>query len=186
MYCNRCGEKNLDDASFCIGCGGDLSAQTPSPETSGPEGQQASAQARDDSAPEEPVGDMDETEAGFDTTRTGLVTYFGVEGNTLAYTEGNIISDGRYEVKGLIGQGGMGCVYLVYDLDMKRNCALKMLLPSLTSNQRALERFMTEARISTQLSQENVVRVYDVGRHESIRFISMEYIEGITQGGIRG
>jgi len=184
VFCNRCGEKNLDDARFCIGCGGDLSVQTPFPGRSEAAGEPAldekQAQPQSPAPSEGSPGDDDETQAGFDTTRAGLVTYFGTEGNTLAFTEGNIISDGRYEVKELIGQGGMGCVYLVYDIEMKRNCALKMLLPSLTSNQRALDRFMTEARISTQLAHENVVRVYDIGKHQDIRFISMEYVEGIT------
>jgi formylglycine-generating enzyme required for sulfatase activity len=85
---------------------------------------------------------------------------------------------GRYEVKALIGQGGMGAVYRVYDQIRSEDIAIKVLLPSLTKNERALERFLNEARISSKLSHPNIVNVFDVQNDGDLYFLTMELLEG--------
>src|SRR6266545_2998452 len=69
----------------------------------------------------------------------------------------------RYLVLELIGQGGMGRVYLARDTRFDRLVALKILAPERMNNSRAVERFKREARVGAQLQHENLVRMYDFG-----------------------
>jgi len=88
----------------------------------------------------------------------------------------------RYVLEELIGQGGMGRVYLARDTRLKRRVALKILAPERISNPRAVARFQREARVGAQLQHENLVRVYDFGESNGRFFLVMEFIEGKTIG----
>ena len=96
---------------------------------------------------------------------------------------GQILAN-RYEIKELIGQGGMGAVYRAFDKNRDEDIAIKVLLPSLTKNERALERFLNEARVSSKLSHQHIVNVYDVQSDPQIDgsgdlyFLIMELLEG--------
>lgn len=84
----------------------------------------------------------------------------------------------RYEVQEQIGAGGMGAVYRALDRNTGEPVALKVLLPSLTKNERARERFLNEARLSQKLSHPNIVNVYDVQHDGDLYFLTMELLEG--------
>ncbi len=84
----------------------------------------------------------------------------------------------RYEIKELIGQGGMGAVYRAFDNNRSEDIAIKVLLPSLTKNERALERFLNEARVSSNLSHPKIINVYDVQNDGNLYFLTMELLEG--------
>jgi serine/threonine-protein kinase len=88
----------------------------------------------------------------------------------------------RYILLDLIGQGGMGRVYLAKDTRLNRSVALKILSPDRISNPRAIARFQREARIGAQLQHENLVRIYDFGESSGRYYLVMEYIEGKTIG----
>jgi len=88
----------------------------------------------------------------------------------------------RYLLLELIGQGGMGRVYLARDTRLSRRVALKILSPERVGNSRAVARFQREARVGAQLQHENLVRVYDFGESNGRYFLVMEYIEGKTVG----
>src|SRR6185312_13356828 len=88
----------------------------------------------------------------------------------------------RYVLEELIGQGGMGRVYLARDTRLNRRVALKILSPERISNPRAVARFQREARVGAQLQHENLVRVYDFGESSGRFFLVMEFIEGKTIG----
>ncbi len=88
----------------------------------------------------------------------------------------------RYVLRDLIGQGGMGRVYLARDSRLNRQVALKILSPERMSNPRAIARFQREARVGAQLQHENLVRIYDFGESNGRYFLVMEYIEGKTIG----
>jgi serine/threonine protein kinase len=90
---------------------------------------------------------------------------------------GDILA-GRYEIKEQIGAGGMGAVYRVHDQNRAEDIAIKVLLPSLTAHERARERFLDEARLSSKLSHPNIVNVYDVQHDGELFFITMELLEG--------
>jgi serine/threonine protein kinase len=85
---------------------------------------------------------------------------------------------GRYEVISLLGEGGMGAVYKARDISLNRVIALKTIRREYSGNQAILERFKQELILSTQVTHKNVVRIYDLGEAEGIKFITMEYIEG--------
>ena len=90
----------------------------------------------------------------------------------------------RYVLLDLIGQGGMGRVYLARDTRLNRRVALKILSPERINNPRAIARFQREARVGAQLQHENLVRVYDFGESNGRFYLVMEYIEGKTIGNL--
>lgn len=85
---------------------------------------------------------------------------------------------GRYTVIKLIGRGGMGSIYKVFDNTLKEEVALKLLLPQFAKDPMIVERFLNEARIARKLSHPNIIRVHDIGISGNILYISMEFIEG--------
>jgi eukaryotic-like serine/threonine-protein kinase len=84
----------------------------------------------------------------------------------------------RYEILQLLGEGGMGAVYRARDREVNRMVALKVIRPELAGNSSILERFKQELVLSHQVTHKNVVRIYDLGDADGIKFITMEYIEG--------
>ncbi|HET7707423.1 MAG TPA: protein kinase [Thermoanaerobaculia bacterium] len=86
---------------------------------------------------------------------------------------------GRYEIRSLLGSGGMGEVYRAYDHDLDREVAVKVLHAAGEDAER-LRRFVQEARAASALHHPNVAHVYEIGSHEDVRFIAMEIVEGET------
>lgn len=93
--------------------------------------------------------------------------------------KGRILAD-RYELKELIGQGGMADVYLAYDDILKREVAVKRLRSSLTGDPIYITRFHREARAAAALCHRNIVEIYDVGEEDDLYYIVMEYVRGQT------
>ncbi|MDO5150185.1 MAG: Stk1 family PASTA domain-containing Ser/Thr kinase [Oscillospiraceae bacterium] len=91
-----------------------------------------------------------------------------------------VMLDGRYEIKKRIGVGGMADVYRAYDRSEGRDVAVKILKNEYTKNDEFLQRFKNESKAVSMLSHPNIVKVLDVGYNEEMRFIVMEYIDGIT------
>lgn len=88
--------------------------------------------------------------------------------------------DGRYEIREIIGVGGMAVVYKAFDNVENRFVAIKILKQEFLSNQEFLRRFKNESKAIAMLSHPNIVSVYDVSFGDLIQYIVMEYIEGIT------
>lgn len=86
----------------------------------------------------------------------------------------------RYQIKSLIGQGGMADVYLAYDEIMNRPVAIKVLRQKVAEDSQAVVRFIREASAARKLSHPNVVEVYDVGECGHLHYLVMEYVPGIT------
>jgi eukaryotic-like serine/threonine-protein kinase len=89
---------------------------------------------------------------------------------------------GRYDVRGLLGAGGMGHVYEAYDAQLDRTIALKVLRPELAIAETLAERLVRESRLMAKVSHPSVITVYDVGREGDTVFIAMELIRGETLG----
>ena len=83
---------------------------------------------------------------------------------------------GRYQVSKVLGQGGMGKVYQVYDPKLKRNAALKTILQN--QKEDAFKRFMRESAAMARLSHPNIVKIYDIGEENNIHYFTMELIHG--------
>lgn len=86
----------------------------------------------------------------------------------------------HYEVRGLLGEGGMGSVYLAHDLSLERPVAIKVLRRELATNQHLVSRLVIEARAQARLQHPNVVTIYYIGRHEEAPYFAMEYVRGRT------
>lgn len=114
---------------------------------------------------DEPVGAM--TDAGGDRPGTDRTP------NTRA-------DDGRYQIVGELGRGGMGIVYKVQDTVLDRLVAFKVLPQALTENTQAIQNFMREAQAAAKLNHPNIVTVYDTGEQAGRYYIAMEYVEGTT------
>ena len=88
---------------------------------------------------------------------------------------------GQYELKRLLGSGGMGEVYLAEHALLRRPCAIKLIRPDKAGNTSMLMRFEREVRATTKLKHPNVVEVYDYGRTEDgLFYYVMEYLSGPT------
>lgn len=87
---------------------------------------------------------------------------------------------GRYEIRSQLGKGGMGEVYLAKDTKLDRKVALKILPAELAVNRERMLRFVQEAKAAAALNHPNVAHVYEIGEHEGLNFIAMEYVEGKT------
>jgi eukaryotic-like serine/threonine-protein kinase len=85
---------------------------------------------------------------------------------------------GRYEIVNILGVGGMGAVYQALDIELNRTIALKVIRPDLAGNQSIIDRFKQELILATQVTHKNVVRIYDLGEAEGMKFITMEFVEG--------
>jgi serine/threonine protein kinase/Tfp pilus assembly protein PilF len=87
---------------------------------------------------------------------------------------------GRYEVRSLLGAGGMGEVYLAEDTTLHRRVALKVLPAEVAANHDRMRRFKQEATAAASLNHPNIAHIYEIGEANGVNFISMEYIEGVT------
>ncbi len=92
---------------------------------------------------------------------------------------GDTLDDGRYEVRSVIGAGGMGLVYSAIQTSMDREVAIKVLKSSLSEDSRMVKRFEQEALSVSRIKHPNVVTIFDYGQTESGQmFMVMERLEG--------
>jgi serine/threonine protein kinase/tetratricopeptide (TPR) repeat protein len=87
---------------------------------------------------------------------------------------------GRYEVRSLLGTGGMGEVYLAQDTQLDRTVALKILPQELARDQLRMRRFIQEAKSASALSHPNIITIYEVGEIDDTHFIATEFVDGET------
>ncbi len=88
--------------------------------------------------------------------------------------------DGRYDIREIIGVGGMAIVYKAYDIIDDRIVAVKVLKDEYLANEEFRRRFKNESKAIAVLSHPNIVRVFDVSYGDKLQYIVMEYVEGIT------
>jgi serine/threonine-protein kinase len=87
---------------------------------------------------------------------------------------------GGYELDRKLGEGAMGAVYRARQISMDRLVALKLLPQSLSSDETAIERFLTEARSVARLNHPSIIRGFEVGEANGYHYFAMEYVEGQT------
>ncbi len=85
---------------------------------------------------------------------------------------------GRYEIIKTLGEGGMGAVYKARDLELEREVALKVVKPELANNPEILLRFKQELILARQVTDRNIIRIFDLGEAGKTKFITMEYVDG--------
>jgi tetratricopeptide (TPR) repeat protein/predicted Ser/Thr protein kinase len=96
---------------------------------------------------------------------------------------GGVLAEGsqigrRYRVVKLLGRGGMGAVYRCRDEELKRDVALKIIRPEIAGDTDVIDRFKREIHLSSSVTHRNVLRVYDLGEAEGVRFLTMQFVEG--------
>ncbi|MFF8031459.1 protein kinase [Streptomyces sp. NPDC016626] len=101
---------------------------------------------------------------------------------------GRALAGGRYQLRDLLGQGGMASVHLAYDSVLDRQVAIKTLHTELGREQAFRERFRREAQSVAKLTHTNIVSVFDTGEDDvdgmTMPYIVMEYVEGRPLGSV--
>ncbi|WP_051564216.1 protein kinase domain-containing protein [Companilactobacillus paralimentarius] len=92
--------------------------------------------------------------------------------------EKGYLVDGRYEILGTLGEGGMANVYLANDTLLNRKVAVKALRYDLQDDESVKRRFAREAKATSGLSNPNIVNVLDVGNDKGVQYIVIEYVDG--------
>src|SRR5687767_4466330 len=87
---------------------------------------------------------------------------------------------GPYEVRGTLGRGGMGEVYLAEDTRLKRLVAIKVLAADSNAHEHGGRRLVREAQAAAALDHPNICSIYEVGEQDGRAFIVMQYVEGET------
>ena len=96
----------------------------------------------------------------------------------MTFTAGTSV--GHYEIRQLIGKGGMGEVYLAEDTEPDRPVALKILSTSLSRDPRRLDGLVREAKAASALNHPNILTIHDICSFDHSRYIVMEYVDGET------
>ena len=126
-------------------------------------------------AKEAPQGDVDH-DAATRLSSTEDLKAPDEDGERSAYV-GKLI-DERYLVKSLVGRGGMGAVYRVEQIHLRKEMAIKLLHENLISKKQLVSRFTREARAISRLSSPHTVMVYDFGRWGEVFYLVMELLRG--------
>lgn len=88
--------------------------------------------------------------------------------------------DDRYEIREIIGEGGMAIVYRALDHRLNRDVAVKIMRDEMAADEEFRRRFCTESHAVAMLSHPNIVAVYDVSHNDNVEYIVMELVDGIT------
>ena len=157
LICPECKTSNPDSAASCESCS--TAFRSDSPTTAVDQPDQHTEIAVPVSSP-------------FSSPLSGAAVARGFAG----LVAGDVIA-ARYEIIAAIGQGGMGSVYKALDRELDRVIALKTIRPDLASNS-YLATIKQEILLARQISHRNVIRIFDFGVADGIRFITMEFVDG--------
>ena len=97
--------------------------------------------------------------------------------STTANQVASVVNLPGYQIKNVLGKGGMAIVYLAVQESVGREVALKILVPDHTDDTFS-ERFLSEARIISSLNHPNIITVYDAGVYQGCHYMTMEFIPG--------
>ena len=87
---------------------------------------------------------------------------------------------GRYEIRSLIGKGGMGVVYCAHDTELNRDVAIKVMPADVSEDVERLSRFKQEAQALARLNHPNILSILDVGSEGGSFYVVSELLEGQT------
>ncbi len=181
MECPLCQSSNPPTAARCTKCDTPLPISsatlslTPPPSS---EGATLADQARvsEDATIVEKPGRVSGVAPGWSVPAPAQATA-GYAASLAVLHPGTLLGN-RYEIIRQLGQGGMGAVYQAKDREVDRMVALKVIRPELAGHPEILQRFKQELILARQVTHRNVIRIFDLGEADGIKFITMEYIEG--------
>lgn len=128
--------------------------------------------AKPNGAVSEPRSEADEAVVAEAATKAMQAPLGGLQ-------SGNVLVD-RFEIKRLIGAGGMGAVYLADDRSLGEQVALKTIGANISEDPDAADRFRREVGAARKITHKGVIRIHDLGEDQGLLFISMEYFPGKT------
>src|SRR5512143_1004657 len=180
MNCPHCSAVNPEDAVSCVECRHSLDAEMTMVGDSSAVASMAHADATRVSPQSQPASDTPRSVPPSETPQSFVEwarasKSFGVMSGVLP--EGLEIGK-RYRVVRLLGRGGMGSVYRVYDKDLDREVALKLIRSDIAEDPETLGRFKREIQLSSKVTHRNVLRVYDLGESDGIKFLTMQIVSG--------
>jgi eukaryotic-like serine/threonine-protein kinase len=99
-----------------------------------------------------------------------------------AITESNLVGQklGDYEILKMVGQGGMGAVFLARQVSLDREVALKVISSVGGPQAKNLDRFKRESKVLAQISHPNIVPIYEIGQQGPYSYFAMEYVKGVS------
>jgi len=106
----------------------------------------------------------------------GPVRGTGVEAGDSVLAEGTRVGD--FRIRGLLGEGAMGQVYLAQDITLGRRVALKLIKRSVMQSSDGVERFLEEARATAHFNHPHIVTIHAVGEHDGRPYLALEYLDG--------
>ncbi len=120
-----------------------------------------------------------------EAAEAGTVTEAGAAADDFSFLAPSPAPDclgrlGYYDVRGVVGRGGMGVVLKAVDTKLQRVVAIKVLAPALAASGTARQRFLREAHAAAAVRDDHVVGIYGVGDEGPVPYLVMEYIGGIT------
>lgn len=157
MFCPQCGTENPTGETRCKKCTTMLPALAIEPDVTAPI--------------------LNKSTTSGSSAVTQAVTS-AVSTSTLRRFELGSVIGNRYEILQLLGEGGMGAVYKVRDREVNRLVALKMIRTDLASHPEILARFTQELVLARQVTHRNVIRLFDLGEADGVKFITMDFIKG--------
>jgi serine/threonine protein kinase len=96
-----------------------------------------------------------------------------------ALTQGSVLAQ-RYEIRRLVGHGGMGRVYEAQDRVLDERVAIKVLRPQFAREPDMARRFLSEVRLARRITHQNVCRLHEYGESDGIRYLCMELVDGVN------
>ena len=88
-------------------------------------------------------------------------------------------SIGGYRIDRLVGEGGMGAVYVATHIRLGRRAALKVMLPRLVQDGEFRERFIRESRLAASIEHPNIIPIYDADEDDGVLYLAMRYVDGV-------
>jgi len=149
VECPRCHHSNSEGANSCSSCGTSISSEN---ET------------------------MLHTATSFNWSKGTRAESHGLNSG-ISLDVGSVLAD-RYEILKMLGEGGMGAVYKARDRELDRLVAVKVVRRDLAGHASILQRFKQELILARKITHRNVVRIFDLGVADGLRFITMEFIDG--------
>ena len=193
MDCPRCHKELGEGAAFCIYCGARAEGEVRAPEAAAAREPEAAPlkQAGSESAGAEAAREVEREgegsrEAWLSMTRRVEAEAEGEEEERTVVASADTlvgrVLDGKYELRGRLGVGGMGTVYRARRVHIGDEVAVKVLHPKYLTDDAAIGRFRREARAAAQLHHPNVITIHDYGETEDdgeqLAYIVMELVRG--------
>jgi len=97
----------------------------------------------------------------------------------LARIEPGFVLAARYEIREVLGAGGMGVVYKAHDRLLSETVAIKLLRPEAAQTPGIAARFISEIKLARAVSHRNVARIHEYGEDQGLRYISMAFVDGV-------